>query len=517
MFDLRMFKIPSDIEVRDVMSSFSLTTSLRKHSWQDIENLTDQIKRISIRDTFELNIDLDGVDHTISAVGEEALNQLKEHYLEHSEEDETLSIELKINKQQDKNIISIYNLKEFTKYLTAQSTLKNIELLSYKIHGAREIIFEVFEEVENFGSETIKFVKHDPDGKIISSKAVISRDKTLDLFKENTVLTGLPYLFIAEDFHTVQGKHLHGLEDFFKRAKIVYSLACLSNSTEVNAAGEIRFRFNGYKSFLTKFLPPEKISENEKIAYKIYAWTFSDGHCADKLGLVRNILTLNNQKDRLNLTTSTWHTIQSNYEIYLKENIAQYLELKGKLLEFISDFSKRAFDATDTFIGSFQSSAAAFVTFIISVVAINGLKDSGADKIFSKEYFLISAFICIASTLWLLLSRTDTKDRIVHITSQTKKSIIDNYKNILSLDELNDGIDPAIESIKTHTNNRIKKYTWLWTSTILTFLLIFATGLIFSDSKKTEEKNNTPDSDTPAQITKPKKQEKLVIEKLLRA
>lgn len=502
MFKLRTLKTASEIEIRDVMSNFYLRLSLQKHAWQDIEEFIDQLKNISIRDTFELNIELDGADHTINSATANDIDGLRKHYEDHSEEDEGLDIYIKIDKKQNNNIISIYNLNEFRRYLTSGSILKTIEILSTGFHENQEIIFEVFDEIENFGSNTIKFIKHEKEKEIKQTKIAPYRRKTLELFKENTTLTNLPYTFIAEDFNVADSQNLYDFESFFNRAKLIYSLACLSNSTEVSTDDKIRFKFNGYKSFLTDYLKPEKIPEDCDIAYKIYAWTFSDGHCSDKLGLVRNIVTLNNLGNRLNLNKTTWHTIQSNYEIYLKENISQYLELKGKLLELISEFNKRAFDATDNFIGSFQSSATAFVTFIISVVAINGLKDSGADKIFSKEYFLISAFICSASIFWLIISRADAKERIRYITSQTKKSIMDNYKNILSTNELSESIEPEIKSIKKHTDSRIKKYTILWILSIFTFFIVFTIGYSLSepkniDSEKTKYEKHQ-DADKPS-------------------
>ncbi|UQS90979.1 hypothetical protein M5C90_06095 [Pseudomonas chlororaphis subsp. piscium] len=271
---------------------------------------------------------------------------------------------------------------------------------------------------------------------------------------------------------------------------LVYSLAYISNNTEVLNTGNIQFKFNGYKTFVTPGCRPEDLRDDKELAYKIYSWTYSEGHCSDKLGLVRNIFTLNTLNEGLNLSLSTWHTIQSNYEIYLKDNVGQYLELKGKLLELISDFSKRTLDATDGFISSFQSSAAAFITFIVSVVAINGLKDAGTETIFSTEYFMISVFISIASALWLVFSRRDTKDRIDYLTSQTKSSILENYKNILSPEELNASIDPAVQSVKTHTKKRIKKYTTLWLLSLAAFLIVFSVGL--SITKNEERKSQTP-------------------------
>ncbi|MBD9458268.1 hypothetical protein IB241_11275 [Pseudomonas sp. PDM05] len=466
-------------EARDVLSRFSLDMSLEQHCWQDINTLVAQLAGVAARDSFEFTIDLDGADKTITSCEQPNIDELQKHYQEHNDENTGLTLELKINKTLSESTYSVYNLQLFAEFISSQSVLKTIELFSRNMGS--HLTFEVFEDITPFGSEVIKFIKHGENIKYSQPHTIKRRNKRIESFKEGTTSIGLPNNFTADDFElSTQEKIDPKLVTFFETSKLVYALAFLSNSTEVNANGEVQFKFNGYRSFVTIAQRPEDLKENNKIAFKIYSWAFAEGPSTDKLGLIRNIITLNHQDQSLNLTNNTWHTIQSNYEIYLKENISQYLELKGKLLEFISEFNKRVLDSTDGFISSFQNSTVAFVSFIISVVAINGLKDAGSEKIFSKEYFLISAFICATSALWLHFSRKDTQDRITHITTQTKNSILTNYKNILSEDELNLSIEPAIVSINIHTKERIKKYTTLWIFTIVLFFLVFSIGLAIS-------------------------------------
>ncbi|AZF40466.1 MULTISPECIES: hypothetical protein [unclassified Pseudomonas] len=478
-------------EAQDVLSRYTLDASFELHSWLDIKNLVSQLEKISVRDNFEFTIELDGSDKTITSCTPSELNKLEIHYNEYNGDNTTLTLELKINKNFIEQTYSIYNLKLFADFLSSQSILKSIELLSRNMR--EQLIFEVFEEINNFGSKTIKFIRHGENISKIEAQMQQKRNKKIASFKEGTTLIGLPYNFTAADFDfSMQENTSSKLIKFFQNSKLIYALAYLSNSTEVNTRGEIQFKFNGYRSFSTVAQQPEGLKENNKIVFKIYSWVFSDGPSTDKLGLVRNIFTLNSQDGKLNLTINTWHTIQSNYEIYLKENVTQYLELKGKLLEFISEFNKRALDSTDGFISSFQNSTVAFISFIVSVVVINGLKDAGSEKIFSKEYFLISIFICVASTFWLYFSRKDTQDRIVYITKQTKNSILSNYKNILSEEELNSSIDPVIFSVDIHTGERIRKYTVLWVLTIVSFFLVFSigVGISKSDIEKSSPKND---------------------------
>lgn len=465
--------------INETLFKFSARASRGDHSKHLFTKLFSLLSKISNRDTFELSIEIDGHELTVIDSSNQTLQETLSFYEKNREENEALTIELTINKTLANKKISIYSLTSFSLFFNANSVLDRINILSSVFESS--IHFEVFRPIKNFGSKTIIFTAHnsiitdhiDPEGiKLRSSK--ISR------FQDNSNSMQLKQEFLPEDFFCLMPAHENPYHAFFTTARLLYSLAFIANSTELTEEKHISFKINGYKTINTTKKKPEELNENSSIAYKIYEWIYSEGQCSDKIGLARNIITLESDSCTISLTASTWRTIQSNYSIYLKENIGKYLDLKSKLLEYITEFNKRALEATDSFTNSFQSNTIGFTTFIVTVVAVNGIKDSGADKIFSKEYIFIALIICAISTLWMLISKSDTNNRILYLIEQTKSSISINYANILSIEEVNDSIDPTIEKIKTHTNNRIKKYKNLWISSTLTFLFLFIVGYFIS-------------------------------------
>jgi hypothetical protein len=307
-------------------------------------------------------------------------------------------------------------------------------------------------------------------------------------------LLGLPACFTPDDFDIQSNTQTpKEITDLLLAAKLTFSLAYIANVAEASHEELIRYKFNGYKTFTTENSKAENLGEDHNLAFKIYSWIYEDGKCSDKLGLARNILTLNTNENRLNLSNTTWLTIQSNYEIYLKDNIHQYLNLKSNLLEFISDFSKKSLELTDSFTSSFQSNTIAFISFIVTVVAINGIKDSGSEKIFSIEYLLISALICIISFIWLLITRSDTHNRIKYFSNQTNNSIQRIYKNIISEEELNQTIAPTITEIQIYANKRIFRFTALWAVTTLVFISLFCVGHLFTKPSLPSNKSSISD------------------------
>ena len=64
--------------------------------------------------------------------------------------------------------------------------------------------------------------------------------------------------------------------------------------------------------------------------YKIYRWIFQDSNEYDKIELTRHVISIHcKYSDILNIDEKTFLSIKSNYNIYLKENVDKYIELKN--------------------------------------------------------------------------------------------------------------------------------------------------------------------------------------------
>jgi hypothetical protein len=478
-------------KTNETLTRFHLNLECKNHDWELLESIITSIKTISSRDTFEFSIEIEGSDITITNYTQPSIDQLNDHYEENKDESDLIHLNLIISKNLSNHTISIYALQEFLHYFNALPFLNRIDAISSIFD--EKITFEVFNEIKKFGSKTISFRPKTEDTEEPESNSISQRREKLSKFQDNATLVKLKYQFTPDDFYFDTSESTNNeLKSFFSKVRLLYSLAYISNTTELTENNLIKFRINGYKTFITKEQSPDNLNESSDLAYKIYTWVYSEGQCGDKLGLVRNILTLDASNGRLNLNNSTWNTIQSNYEIYLKKNISQYLELKSKLLEYVTEFNRRALEATDAFTNSFQSNTIAFITFIVTVVAINGIKDAGVEKIFSWEYLLISTSICVISTTWMLFSKFDTNRRIEYLIAHTRNSISQSYSSVLSEEEINESTQITISSIRKHTSEKILTYTWLWSTITVLFLTLFVVGYILSRPTPTTAKECAP-------------------------
>ncbi|WP_313465529.1 hypothetical protein, partial [Pseudomonas nitroreducens] len=317
---------------------------------------------ISDTDKFELTLEIDGTDATITQ--KEDIGIIQNHIADNSEA-EQIKFSLKISKNVNNGFLSIYSLPSFTAWLEQKETINQIESLAEYFDG--RLVFFVHHPIEDFGSKSIIFTSNsdfqNPQPNALNNRPIELLSENSSLFQLNTKLT-------PTDFHIITKADTHGLlHKVFDTAKLAYSLGYIANTTYVNGSS-ISYKFNGYKSFSTQPKPPEDYIENIELAYKIYCWSYLDGKSGDKLGLIRNLITLCADQDDLRIDQALWLAIQSNYEIYLKDNISQYLELKNSLSSSISDFSNKALEITDSFINSFQLSSAGTTTFIVTVAVV---------------------------------------------------------------------------------------------------------------------------------------------------
>ena len=104
-------------------------------------------------------------------------------------------------------------------------------------------------------------------------------------------------------------------------------------------AGNIKLQIMGQRSIDYVFLLNEIIGN--PILYKIYDWIYSGGSSIDKAIIARNIICLHcKYEPLLKLDSKVLLSIQSSYNLYLKDHVIQYLEMKTKLLNLSVRFCR---------------------------------------------------------------------------------------------------------------------------------------------------------------------------------
>ena len=130
--------------------------------------------------------------------------------------------------------------------------------------------------------------------------------------------------------------------------------ASMIASNAMLQAGNIKLQIMGQRSVDYVFSLNEILGN--PILYKIYDWIYSGGSSIDKAIIARNIICLHcKYEPLLKLDSKVLLSIQSSYNLYLKDHVIQYLEMKNKVAEFISEILSRTGEYATELLDKFKT------------------------------------------------------------------------------------------------------------------------------------------------------------------
>ena len=222
-----------------------------------------------------------------------------------------------------------------------------------------------------------------------------------------------------------------------------------------------------------------------KLIYEIYQWLYLGGNNNDKINIARNIISLNISKECLGIDSSAFDSILSNYKIYEKENVKQYIQVRNKLSELLIDLQEKISVIMDSFISDFKKNILTLVSFFISVIVIRVVSKGDFVGGFTNEIIGLSFVFLLISVGLLGYSHWELTKKI-ELYNKHYCQIKDRYKDVLSTIEL-EGIFEECDPQKDNTNTSFvlkqkKIYSWLWFLSILLLLLFLVVVLLTNNN-----------------------------------
>ena len=469
------------------LDQYRLKTTVRcaaNECKQKIESVLDSWStNISHRDRFSLAISFEGEAKSISDFDLATRNLVCE-FLDSDDEDECeLSLEMVISKNVSHGTLSIYNPVAFGNYLDQEPILHVLSALASRMIDS--LIFEVFGVISVCATPSIVFRSAAPEAAddIKVQLSPEERQSTLDLFKDNSFNKTIPGNFIPKDFRLDKSTGVPAIDLFFAKACSLLAAVFISNSAELTSGGEFSYKICGYKNIAGVVLLNEILPVKESL-YKIADWAYGVGGSSDKIGLVRNVLSLYiGRLEDVALHSEIFSAIHSNYQIYLKGNIESYLEVKSKVADVLVDTTTKTQALVESLVDSLKNGVCVLLTFILTVVVVNGLKDTNVSAIFSTVYIWVVALLSILMTVWVVFSCFSSLrqyDKGVDTIEQVLKL---NYHMVLQSVE----IDHAFSPIRTRNREYLKGQAWRYSIVWIIIAVILTTGfvcghLVFRDS-----------------------------------
>lgn len=380
-------------------------------------------------------------------------------------DNENLSLKIVFYKNK-KQINYIFNSQIFFDFITKLNYHESLKQWNF-ISEFDYIIFYFFDNDSEFNSKNIYFLNNNKTYPICNYISTIDRQ---EIFTKKNRITNTNFdlllKIIPTDFE-FNYKTNSKFNEYFINLSNILSIIFLADSTELNI-NSITYRIKGYKDLKEKCeFNDIQIKNNELIL--IYNWVYINGNIQDKIGLSRNIITLHCDNSLFNIESGTLNSILSNFEIYLKDNIKQYLEVKNKLSEFIINQTDKSVEVTKTMLTGLKTSLGTLLTFFISTFLIKIYNNS---EIFSSSLYIISIILIVISFIYLFINIKEIESDKKHIIN--KFNIInERYKNILNANDLKKIMNSNlfIENTLTFIDERKKLYIILWVTLNIIFLI----------------------------------------------
>lgn len=389
-----------------------------------------------------------------------------------------VSFRVIIRKEVWDNTLSIYDLKAFEQYLANEPLQQILEAIADRLNGYIKLACVGL--LKPGGTATLQLLPAEYVGPTMPPLSSATRERSIALFKETSFSASLPGCLIPLDFQLETPLDRPAIDTFFSRASAVLSAMYLCNNAELKSDDTLSYRLAGYK-VLEESITVEALAGAHKVLNRIANWAFDAGGSTDKVGLARNVLSLYVPSLRdLDDQPQVLNAIQSNYQIYLKENVSAYLDVRNRMAELLLESTTKTNALVESLLDSVRNGMLVVFTFVLTVVVVNGLKDASARLIFSVEYLWIVITVAILCSIWIHHACNDVVARFDSAISTTARLLRDSYRNVLIEEEVDQHTASTFDANRMYLREQVDKYRRLWYFVAVILVVMFTVGYLVS-------------------------------------
>lgn len=484
MYEKQLKNIAGDYKLMEYTETFNTvkieieTSSLTDPCTEDIESI---INSVASRDRIRFKV-FEGeyavAEYSTDGCIEDFINNIKNGIDNH--DDESYKISIEIVKVFMHNELSVYDLKLFADNLKDVS-FKGILNEFNKVLKDGYAIFRLQNDNCKFFSNSILFIPEveviDFNGTECQAKIkTVKEERELQIKKRDGIchfLNSSQYLLVPSDFDFSDVRYSL-LKDIMDKLKSVLSVINICDISDIKNENEVHIILNGYKRIDS--LIDYKDTFNGKITeyYEIQKWIYDGGDLSDKAGIARNVISIAVKENKLiNIDNSVLPSIKSAHEIYLREHVREYIEIRNKLTQEICEMSRNTDNIVEKFIMTFKNNFIATITFFVSVVVMNCITSGHISNIFTGDIIKISLGIVAISLGFFIASIISTERNIRRFNEHYNrlKDSYDNFLNKTDIDEIFHKDEYYKKDIK-YIKNEILAYKILWGVALFILLLV---------------------------------------------
>lgn len=446
--------------VKCVELSFEITSL---PAYKDLFNL---IKKFPVRDTVTIVLKDDTEMSMLLTLSHTVSERQYCDYITETETSDLYNVSITIDKNIIDNKFSIYSSDVFFKDICSLSTFEMLNTFSFLLDGLEYLYFIIYDKPYTFMTRTMCFSAEEN----CEFHPNVYRTKRISDCQDVSRFSCIKKLnIIPDDFKIVVDNSNNDLSASFGKINSLLSIAFISTSATFDSAS-LSAQITGQRS-LSFDVSVSDLKENNEL-YKIYNWIFTDGNATDKAIIARNVLSLHcRYTNLLDIDELAFSSIQSNYNLYLRNNVDQYLELKNKIADYICNIVSKTSEHATTLLDKFKQNLVALIGFLLTTIIANIVSSNPLDNIFTRDITLLLYAILVGSIVFLMVSIIETNYKAKSI-EKSYYTLKENYTNTLSIDDIEEIFkkDNILLDAKQEIKNKTILFSIIW---ILFIVILF--------------------------------------------
>jgi hypothetical protein len=468
------------IDVSEHLSTVETSFTICRSQLSDVKNLIAVCSEIPSRDKLEFNLVYNS--EYIFTLNNTGINEdLLFGFIDDIYPDDEIRISIHIKKTPSGNRFSIYDYHSFADDLTKRPILEVMGWFSDLLKDKSELFFEVFDYDISLSTRTIAFESY---GNSVFSPA-IDRNERISLCRDMSAFYNMDkYELIPDDF-IITGIKRAGEElvPLFDKISTILSLLYVVSSSTVDDEG-ICLQINGQRT-LKNSLAFEDIVKNKKWI-STYDWIYDKGNTTDKMLIANNVMSLYCKYDSfINTDEVMFEAIKTNYRLYLRNNVTQYLDLKRDISKFIQETVSQVGDYSLSILSKFKNNLIAMAGFLFTAVLTQIGSQNGFKDAFTKEALWLFELFLVGSIIYLIICLIESIYQIKNVKIGYEE-IKNNYNDILSPFEIREAFqnDTLFNKTKKKAYRGIIMWSIVWGSCLIAAILFIELltedkGLVF--------------------------------------
>lgn len=495
---------PTYERASETFSAASFECTGTKANLQPLDRIAEYLRQIGQQD-WVLMVQPDLSDAPFSFNREDegrwagAYSELAAAY----DDSQHLRIVLNVSQRVQNGEIRILDPDCLFTWLSAQEVPALIAQFSELLGSNSRIIFVHEEFSQPFGSGTFTFAPLAHSLLNVGSHSLGDRE-SLALARRECVTTDWNSSVFPEDFRAVSSDNEGPAGRVFARIENFLAVSSLADAVVKAGGNSFIVRVKGHRMQEQVIHWSDIPDSRNVVLQQVYDWVYhlrSAGPLTDRLGLARNFISLHWKDGIFRLDPRVVPAIKAGYELYLKKNLKDFVEIRSKVTGFILEIEGKAAKSVENAVSNLEKNFYGIATFITSVLLIKVLQDKSFSGAFNPNtarlaYALIGiSFLHAAYAATSVLSEMN-RSEVLYTDLRRQYSVFfapADFDNIFGRSTVELGrVEPSrssspLASTRSYVCRRLSWLMAVWIGS-----LVIAFGLVLSLTERPAWKNPSP-------------------------